>query len=201
MKHITVLDLAFTDFGRRHFDPNFGGTKLLTIDEQQFIKRIKFRLDKNTMCNVLDGYADFCKIIQTDNFAELPTGSLPITLENHQYLRSGYSARQEHELPILKRWFELPIEAPQAKVITTILYSKAQIEAEERSRGDKDFVFDSEWGIVSVMAQMTYGEEPMTPITMMRNALGKEEGGSGVPLNTRDYIKAAEYWNIHAIVK
>jgi len=39
-------------------------------------------------------------------------------------------------------------------------------------------------------------EIAMTPITIMRNALGKEEGGSGVPLTREEYKKAVEYWAI-----
>jgi hypothetical protein len=37
-------------------------------------------------------------------------------------------------------------------------------------------------------------ETPMQPITMMRNALGKEEGGSGVPLDREKYMKSVNYW-------
>jgi Protein of unknown function (DUF3228) len=37
-------------------------------------------------------------------------------------------------------------------------------------------------------------ETPMQPITMMRNALGKEEGGSGVPLDREKYIASVNYW-------
>ena len=36
---------------------------------------------------------------------------------------------------------------------------------------------------------------------MMRNALGKEEGGSGVPLVKAEYKAAVEYWSTHAVVK
>lgn len=35
---------------------------------------------------------------------------------------------------------------------------------------------------------------------MMRNALGKEEGGSGVPLQREDYLAAVRYWKDHATV-
>jgi len=38
----------------------------------------------------------------------------------------------------------------------------------------------------------------MDPITMMRNALGKEEGGSGVPLNRKKYKESVAFWSIHA---
>ncbi len=56
------------------------------------------------------------------------------------------------------------------------------------------------WGIVSIKAQDVDYEIPMTPITAMRNALGKEEGGSGVPLERDAYMKAYEYWNTHATI-
>ena len=41
-------------------------------------------------------------------------------------------------------------------------------------------------------------ETPMQPITMMRNALGKAEGGSGVPLDREKYEESAAYWETHA---
>ena len=41
----------------------------------------------------------------------------------------------------------------------------------------------------------------MDPITVMRNALGKDEGGSGVPLNREKYLESVKYWESHAIVK
>ena len=47
-----------------------------------------------------------------------------------------------------------------------------------------------EYGIVSIKPQMIPEEIPMEPITMMRNALGREEGGSGVPLDKNKYLKS-----------
>jgi hypothetical protein len=41
----------------------------------------------------------------------------------------------------------------------------------------------------------------MTPITVMRNALGKEEGGSGVPLNRAAYQASVDYWEEHASIQ
>ena len=43
-------------------------------------------------------------------------------------------------------------------------------------------------------------ELPMTPITNMRNALGKEYGGSGIPIDRNEYMKCVEYWDTHAIM-
>ena len=41
-------------------------------------------------------------------------------------------------------------------------------------------------------------ELPMQPITAMRNALGKEAGGSGVPIDEVAYCKSADFWELHA---
>lgn len=60
---------------------------------------------------------------------------------------------------------------------------------------------DSPWGIISVKAQDVDHEIPMQPITMMRNALGKEEGGSGVGLDRQKYAESVEFWRDHAPVK
>ena len=51
---------------------------------------------------------------------------------------------------------------------------------------NKDIDYD--FGIVSVKNKKKKKETPMDPITMMRNALGKAEGGSGVPLDREKYL-------------
>ena len=56
------------------------------------------------------------------------------------------------------------------------------------------------WGIISIKAQDVDHELPMTPITAMRNALGKDQGGSGVQLIREAYMEAVEYWKDHANV-
>jgi hypothetical protein len=38
----------------------------------------------------------------------------------------------------------------------------------------------------------------MAPITMMRNALGVEEGGSGVPIERDACQRSAEFWENNA---
>ena len=40
----------------------------------------------------------------------------------------------------------------------------------------------------------------MNPITAMRNALGKEEGGSGVLLDRSKYMESVNYWKDHGIL-
>lgn len=60
---------------------------------------------------------------------------------------------------------------------------------------------DAPWGIISVKGQTTDYELPMQPITMMRNALGKEFGGSGIPLDFSEYKKSVEFWTKHVAIK
>ena len=42
---------------------------------------------------------------------------------------------------------------------------------------------------------------PLQPITMMRNALGWEEGGSGVALDRAKYEASTAYWEAHAAIQ
>ncbi|GMF60728.1 unnamed protein product [Phytophthora fragariaefolia] len=90
-----------------------------------------------------------------------------------------------------------------AEYLDIILYSREQIIKENEavdvpadpSHGD------APWGIVSIKAQDVDHELPMKPITMMRNAVGKEQGGSGVPIDRDEYMKAVDYWRNHAVIK
>ena len=60
---------------------------------------------------------------------------------------------------------------------------------------------DTPWGIVSVKAQDVDVELPMNPATMLRNALGKEEGGSGVALERDTYAAAVQFWQEHVSIR
>lgn len=103
----------------------------------------------------------------------------------------------------LVRWFPSHSVTPKvAEYLDIILYSREQIRKENAAMGktNEDHE-DAPWGIVSIKAQDVDHELPMKPITMMRNALGKEEGGSGVPIDREAYLKSVEYWKQHAIVQ
>jgi hypothetical protein len=197
-----------TEFAKRHFDKGFGGTKVLSMSPEQFIHQLRDEFVKAVHSHsaiVINGYADFCKLVPVKNFTDARSGSLPITLENYQYLRSGYSARTEDELPVLSRWLELPLGKPIASILMIILYSKEQIDREAKvdaeKNGTKFVAFPAPWGIVSINGQMHAEEEPMHPATALRNALGPEEGGSGVPINRDAYQRSVDFWSTHASVK
>ena len=113
------------------------------------------------------------------------------------------------KLPVLTRYFPKDLvssanDLPVAKYLDLILYSREQIRKENAAMNKGKTYSEAEdetpWGIVSIKAQDVDFEIPMTPITSMRNALGKEEGGSGVPLDREAYMAAYEYWNTHATI-
>ena len=60
---------------------------------------------------------------------------------------------------------------------------------------------DYDYGIVSVKPTDVDFETPMQPITVMRNALGKEHGGSGVPIDHAKYMESVAFWKEHALLK
>lgn len=101
----------------------------------------------------------------------------------------------------LSRWFpEEAAEKKTAKYLDLILYSREQIQAEKKAMGEEDH--DTEpYGIISVKAQDVDVELPMQPITIMRNALGKKEGGSGVVLNKTKYQESVTFWSKHAPIQ
>ncbi len=140
--------------------------------------------------SVLAGYAPFCTLHVHRNWTQTRCGVIEITPENRHLLRSGYEARTPDELPVLTRWFE-GIEPPRAEYLLVILYSRAQLALENDP-------IDADWGIVGCLATMTPEETPLPPITMMRNALGVAEGGSGVPLDRAAYLRSVAFWDRHA---
>ena len=189
-----MVKIKLTDFALRHFDPKFGGTKILDMSGEHFEKRIEnlninkyiskqlyYReyIDntKHIIRKSLDGYAPFCKLLAIKNFTDAKVGSMPITLENYQYLRSGYSARREGELPVFSRWLELPLGKPKAEWLILVLYDKNQLDKEGRitegEHGDvnkKYIPLNADWGIVAILGQNHSIEEPMKPETMLRNS-------------------------------
>jgi len=219
------MKIKLTEFALRHFDKDFGGTKILSMTPQEFEKKIDTLCEDISSHNrikfaefedghsemevkIINGYAPFCKLLAIKNFTDVRVGSMPITLENYQYLRSGYSARRESELPVFSRWLELPFGKPKAEWLVLILYDKEQIDKEgritegEHGNPDKKYIpLDVDWGIVAILGQSHSNEEPMKPETMLRNALGVKEGGSGVAIDREAYLKSVDFWSNNSTVK
>jgi hypothetical protein len=203
--------IKISDFALRHFDQEFGGTKILNLEPKDFEQylntfanqyfdkpeeRFIDKADGHVRVDILDGYAPFCKLLVMANITDAITGTMPLTLGTYPYLRSGYSARRESELPVLSRWLDLPLGKPKAKYTVSVLYSKAQMDKEAKSEYEKTLAkggidaigleapepFGADWGVVAILGQMTPREEPMKPMTMMRNYMDISMGGSGMKL-------------------
>lgn len=195
-----VIDpFCFRQFAENESSKSYGGT-IFTNSMEEFTKIVNERFSEESL---KEGYAPFCKHIFVENdFTDARVNVLPITKENEHLLRSEYAARNEKELPVLQRHFPRDLvgdDLPKAKYIDLILYSREQInkESEAMNKG-KDLNEPAPWGIVSIKAQDVDHELPMNPMTAMRNALGKEEGGSGIPIDRDAYMEAYNYWNGHA---
>ncbi len=138
----------------------------------------------------LVGYAPFCRLHVHRNWTSTRCTAVPITHDNRHLLRSAYEARSTDELPVLVRWFE-GIDPPVARYLLPILYSREQLAKEGSPIG-------TDWGVVGCLYTAEPEEIPMVPITMLRNALGVDEGGSGVPLDRKAYRSSVAFWEQHA---
>lgn len=210
---LVVDPFCFRQFGEKDTSKGYAGTVFnISIDKFEEIVNSRY----NDPSQLQDGYAPFCKhLFLVNDFTDARGVVLSITKENEHCLRTRYEARNEKELPVLARYFdrELLLEGkeegdvfPVAKYLDLILYSREQIEKENAAMGKNDGDDGGEkekkapWGIVSIKAQDADHELPMTPITAMRNALGKDQGGSGVEVVREAYMDAVEYWRDHANV-
>ena len=179
--------IVLTDFARpRLFPREARGNTIQDITASEFERY----LNDHAPLKVLDGYAPFCKLHVHRNWTSTKCLSVPITDENRHLLRSDYEARNSDELPVLVRWFE-GLVPPVAHFLIPILYSRAQLAKEGAP-------IDADWGVVGCIYTMAPEETPMAPITLLRNALGVEEGGSGVPIDREAYRRSVDFWRTHA---
>lgn len=181
------MSIVLTDFARNRLFPR--ESRRNTIQDctpEQFERH----LNETAPVKVLDGYAPFCTLHVHRNWTSTRCIAVPITEDNRHLLRSGYEARTRDELPVLVRWFE-GLEPPVAGYLVVILYDRAQMARENTP-------IDADWGVVGCLYTAEPEEIPMAPITMMRNALGVEQGGSGVPLDAEAYRRSVAFWDAHA---
>ena len=205
--HRLVLD----PFCLRQWDPSYVGTSLVGVSAEKMEAAVNEAYERaGGEAGLVAGYAPFCKHVFLANEGRFPTiksAVVAITDANAGLIRSAYEARTEKELKVLVRY--LPKELlpggmdglPAAKYLDIILYSREQINKEAAAMGNTPPSTNAPWGIISIKGQDEPFELPMTPITMMRNALGKEQGGSGVPLERDAYEKAVKYWESRVVVR
>ncbi len=156
-------------------------------------------------------------------------GYVEITPENTPLIESNYEARTEKELAVLVQYISRnKLPPPKATHLDIILYSRDQIIKENEALGNEVsythlmlsiwgktrciIIYNNQlfyqipdtsapWGIISVKGQLCDYELPMQPITIMRNCLGKEHGGSGVPLDFDKYAESVAFWKKYVALK
>lgn len=181
------MSIVLTPFARTRLFPRT--PRANTIQDctpEQFARY----LNEHAPLKVLDGYAPFCKLHVHRNWTSTRCLTVPVTDDNRHQLRSAYEARSREELPVLVRWFE-GVTPPVADYLVVILYSAAQLAKEGAP-------INGDWGVVGCMYTAEPDEIPMAPITIMRNALGVEEGGSGVALDREAYQRSVAFWERNA---
>ena len=195
--------LILDQFAFRAFDKT-RSSNYINMDKQEFLNKVNELYKSESM--LVDGYAPFCKHLFVENFVKgLKSCHLEINKDTEKLIVSKYDSRQKNELPVLIRYIDLNSidkdKIEDAKYLDLILYSKEQIVSEmtemkfeEKEINDiknKDF----DWGIISIKPLNVNHELPFVPMTIMRNSLGKNEGGSGVPIDRKKYMEGVEFWD------
>ena len=201
--------LILDKFAYKAFDKT-RNTNYINISKEEFIQKVNEQY-KSTK-DLVEGYAPFCKHLFIKNFVTgLKPCHIEITPDLEKLIISKYDSRQKNELPVLIRYIDLNSidkdKIPDALYLDLILYSKEQILSEmkemkaEEEEINKIKNKDFDWGIISIKYLNIDHEIPFVPITIMRNSLGKDEGGSGVPIDRKKYMEGVEFWSKNVELK
>jgi hypothetical protein len=198
--------IEYDPFVTRQFSQNFSGTKVNLEIKDELLEVINDAYDYASTETMLDSEWGFCKYLVLPNEFGVKCAVRPITLDIYPYIRTDYSQRTPEELAVLTRYVQLPpgFKSAEANYIVLVLYSKEQLQKEFKPKEEgQEFYFDDdvEWGVVSIMGTVLPHPDPLVPITIMRNALGVEEGGNGEILNRKVYNESVEFWSKHILVK
>lgn len=198
------MTIVLTKFAHaRHFGPEarankvYGGTSSVLADLH--------REGEAGRAIIRPGYADFCQLVFIPNETSTLNPVVQVTEANSHLLRTSYTTRTSgaNEVPYLERYFPRgSVPQERASWLGFVLYSGKHLRDVE---GDLlDFmnipIQDSDQGIVAILGLAGPEETPMTPMTMVRNALGPEFGGSGVPLDRAAYLRSVDFWDRYALV-
>lgn len=129
------------------------------------------------------------------NLEEVVTVSVPadkfmttvVPVDQDTELSAGFTRRRSHEEGYVR--VSAKGDAQPAKFAKVVLYSADTLgKNNERS-------IDTDWEIVSLIASPVENE-PMDPVTMMRNMRGKP-GGTPVNYSADQLLDAIEFWSKH----
>ena len=201
--------LILDQFAFRSFDKT-RSSNYINMDKQDFLNKVNELYKSESQ--LVEGYAPFCKHLFVENFVKgLKSCHIEINKDTEKLIISKYDSRQKNELPVLIRYIDLNSvdkeKIEDAKYLDLILYSKEQIISEmtemkfEENKINEMKNKDFDWGIISIKPLNVNHELPFIPITIMRNSLGKNEGGSGVPIDRKKYMEGVEFWSKNVELK
>jgi hypothetical protein len=102
----TLKKIVMDPFCFKQFDK--AKTNLfIDYDMYEFADKVNQYYLENKETSLKDGYAPFCKHIFMENFSDSHMGYLEITSDNENLIKTGYEARTEKELPVLRRYFPI----------------------------------------------------------------------------------------------
>lgn len=186
--------VGISQFVIRQTKDDFVGTKVTAEKLEKLRSMAEQKLNINV--DVSEGYAPFCKVVTVRDMA-LKCPIIEITEENEPLLRTRYRNRNEDkELAYLSRHFPKgSVKLIRAHHISVILYTREQLEKEG------DAVTGSDYDIICINAEAENMDSPMTPVTIVRNALGTEYGGSDFPVDKEKHAESVAYWERYAMVE
>lgn len=175
--------------------------------KENFILELNKKISKGALSPLHDnsegkwikGYAPFCRGIIINNWTRSLNSWRKKTKDVEHLGRFNYIGRNDKELEMPEYQLEDDgtITPQKAKYLHIILYNWKQMKLE-----NPDLEYNGiDWYIVCVKAQDVDYELPMTPITIIRNALGIEQGGSGVVINNLEYGKSVNYHKNNVRIK
>jgi hypothetical protein len=169
------MKIRITNFAKRHFTGK-GGTQIrnFTVEQiEQYVNQ-KFslfgeNLDKGAHIaddpytkgleyldtRLIEGYADFCKLLIVPNLTDARTGTVKITNENAIWMRDGFHSRVDWELPVLTRALHLPMPTERAKYLVFVLYKNDHLIEEHKVRMETQFKQSNE-------KRIKEGKEPLS---------------------------------------
>lgn len=202
------MTIVLDEFAYVHFDkPDYEGTKITNMNKADFMRHLNDYLsEKGGFDSVsVEGYAPFCRHIFLPNHTDAKVNAIKITDEITPLIRSGYIARRPEELPVLTRWIkasDVPGGIPKARYLDLIFYSREQLVLEAKAMSNVKLQSGNwDWGLISIKGLTEPRETPMQPITAMRNALGREYGGSSVPIDETKYRESVDYWSNYVSIQ
>lgn len=197
----------YTNFSLKHFNENNAGTRIKPELKEQLLIDINKQLNSlTTKSNV----GDFCIYVTLNNSYGIKSAIAPLIKIKKRWIKTDYISRSENELPVLTRVADVPFwfKIKESNNIVVVLYSKDQLLKEhtafsEKHKSTEEFELSSEcdYGIVTILTSEQYTPDPMLPITMMRNALGIDEGGNGVKLNKDEYNYSVNFWKEFILIR